>query len=480
MAVLGQSGLTLAEVSAHLRFLASDELMGRKTGTAGNDVAARYIAEQFRAAGLSELDGAQDHLQRIDFENVIPPKSGSLRVEGATLRQGEEIVILEGPARPVQADAVFAEFGRSQSQYATDDFGDTTITGKIVVAKFGTPEARGQQAVRESRKKRSIAAAKGAVGLIELYSGRIPWDGLSRFLLQPRMQIAAQTKNTPPMFHIILNDSDGKHAAQFRSKNSKVTFENGDFRKTALRSSNVVGMVQGIDPRLRQEHLLLSAHFDHVGASMNLRGATAADSIFNGASDNAMGTVAVMAAAKLLAQNPPARSVIFMATTAEEEGLLGSRYYTENPLVPLPQTVFVLNTDGAGLRDPDVVTVIGLERTTAQNAIERAVQEHKLAATSDPVPQMGLFNLSDNAPFARAGVPAITISPGFKTFDEKIASKLHQPGDEVDASFNFQYLLTFCKAYAQAARSIADMENTPRWITGDPFEKVANKLYGGR
>ena len=125
--------LTLAEVSTHLRFLASDELMGRKTGTAGNDVAARYIAKQFRAAGLSKLDGAQDYLQRITFENVIPPKSGSLDLEGAILRQGAEIVILEGTPEPIQAETVFAEFGRSQPQYPTDDFANISAKGKVAL-----------------------------------------------------------------------------------------------------------------------------------------------------------------------------------------------------------------------------------------------------------------------------------------------------------------------------------------------------------
>ncbi|MGB3544808.1 M28 family peptidase, partial [Rubrivirga sp.] len=135
-------------------------------------------------------------------------------------------------------------------------------------------------------------------------------------------------------------------------------------------SRNVLGLVTGSDPALRDEVVVLTAHYDGLGASMGQRGATAADSVFNGARDNGMGVAALIAAARDLAESPPARSVLLFAPAAEELGLVGSRYYVENPLVPLRETVFVLNTDGAGYSDTSVIGLIGQDRTGVGSLVE--------------------------------------------------------------------------------------------------------------
>ena len=148
------------------------------------------------------------------------------------------------------------------------------------------------------------------------------------------------------------------------------------------------------------------------------------DSIFNGARDNAMGVTAILEAAKALSQQRPNRSVLVLAFTGEEIGLLGSKYYAEHPLVPLKQTIFDLDTDGAGYSDTTIVSVIGLERTGAKAEIEAGAKAFGLGVFAEPAPEQGLFDRSDNVNFAIKGVPAPDFSPGFKAFDQEIAKIL--------------------------------------------------------
>lgn len=241
---------------------------------------------------------------------------------------------------------------------------------------------------------------------------------------------------------------------------------------------NVAGIVNGHDPALRDTFIVLTAHYDHVGAGLDKPRATPADSIFNGARDNAMGIVALLGAAKALQAKPPRRSVLILAVTAEESGLLGSRYYVEHPLVPLEQTAFVLNIDGAGYNDTSAVTIIGLGRTTADTLLHAGPTAFGLKVLPDPVPEQNLFNRSDNAPFARKGVPALTFSEGFTAFDDQLMQYYHQPADEADEAFDYAYLLRFTQAYAHTARRLADHQGPLQWLPGDPFEGAARRLYG--
>jgi Zn-dependent M28 family amino/carboxypeptidase len=247
-----------------------------------------------------------------------------------------------------------------------------------------------------------------------------------------------------------------------------------------LPARNVLGFVEGTDPALKEEYVVLMAHYDHVGAGMDRGpGATAADSIFNGARDNGMGVAALLGAASALAEAPPRRSVLFLAVTAEEKGLLGSRFYVDHPLLPLDRAVYVLNIDGGGYSDTSAVTVIGLGRTSADALLREAAGAYRLAVVADPAPEQNLFDRSDNVSFARKGVPAPTFSPGFRAFsDPGIMDYYHQPRDEVDEAFDFAYLRRFVQAYARSARSLADAPDRPRWLPGDKYEAAARVLYG--
>jgi Zn-dependent M28 family amino/carboxypeptidase len=274
-------------------------------------------------------------------------------------------------------------------------------------------------------------------------------------------------------------------AEQLRAAGVSPVTEAGYFQPFALpdgaESQNVLGVIPGTDPELRDEYVMLLAHYDHVGAGDHgggMRPTTEADSIYNGARDNGMGVVALLHAARSLAADPPARSIVLFAAGAEEMGLVGSRFYAEHPLVPLEQTVFALNVDTGGYSDTSAVTVVGLERTTAAPLIREGAARAGLGLTPQPDPRMQLFRRSDNINLARRGIPAPTFSPGFLSFsDPGVADYYHQVTDEV-GDLDFAYLARFADAYAQTARLIADAPERPRWADGDEFEAAGRTLYG--
>lgn len=222
-------------------------------------------------------------------------------------------------------------------------------------------------------------------------------------------------------------------------------------------SKNVIGYIEGKNARMKNEFVLLCAHYDHLGTG-HFRGSTDIDIIFNGARDNGMGTVALICAAKALAIEPASRSVVFVAFTGEEEGCLGSKYFVENPLISLDTIIFVLNNDGGGFNATNLIRIAGLERISPKELITEAVDKYGLSVLPYPSEYQYLYELSDNMPFACKGIPAITVSPGFDKVDDEILKYIHTVEDEADDAFNYSYLLKFTRAYISIARAIA---NTP-------------------
>lgn len=230
-------------------------------------------------------------------------------------------------------------------------------------------------------------------------------------------------------------------------------------------------MVEGSDPKLKDEYIIYSAHYDHVGIGKpNAQN----DSIYNGARDNAVGTVTVLSAAKSIAKRPTKRSALFILFTAEEKGLLGSRWYVENPVIPLNQMVFCFNSDNGGYNDTSLATVVGLNRTTEGDLIRKAVGEFGLKAIDDPVG--GFFNRSDNVHFARKGIPAPTFSLGFTAFDDEIGKYYHQTADNPD-NLDYNYLEQFFRAYVLSCRYIGNSDSTPFWTEGDDYYEAGKQLY---
>ena len=169
--------------------------------------------------------------------------------------------------------------------------------------------------------------------------------------------------------------------------------------------------------------------------------------------------------------------MLLLAVTAEEKGLLGSKAFVEDPLVPLERVVFDLNFDGAGYDDTSAVTVIGLDRTSARPLIEAGARAAGLEAINDPAPEQNLYDRSDNVRFAAAGVPAVNVAPGMTGFSEAVMQYYHQPTDN-PGSLDYDYVARYAEAAARIARAIADAEERPRWTPGDKYEAAGRELYG--
>jgi Zn-dependent M28 family amino/carboxypeptidase len=320
---------------------------------------------------------------------------------------------------------------------------------------------------------------RGATAILELYSGP-GWAGLDDFLGGPRLVVEEEDAGRKIPYFLV-RDQGGALRGKLQAAGAHTTrISLSERRVERLESANVIGVLPGRDPRLKDEFLGLTAHFDHVGQNERHPGATKEDSIFNGARDNGMGVTALLAAAAVLSQDRPARSLLFIAFTAEEAGLLGSAYYVKKPAVPLEKTVFVLNNDGAGYTDTSEVTVLGLNRTTAASDIVKGCRESGVEAIPGDFSIQMFFNASDNRSFAEKGVPSPTFSPGIRTFSEEIRKYYHRPSDEADEHFDFAYLERFCEAYVHSARLIANRPTRPTWVAGDKYEKAAARLYAGK
>jgi hypothetical protein len=473
--------LEKGELEAHLRFLASDDLMGRATGTEGNNVAARYIADHLQAHGFQLAPGLDSYFQQIPLESVAPARSAALKVGKKTYEHGKDFVITRGKAVKINAAAVFAGYGWVDAQKGHDDFKGLDVKGKIVFVLSGLPDGGSRsESFAASAKKRQFALERGAAALFELYTMRMPWDFFLGFINREQLGVADDSglaaQNLP--YGWIKENNSEFIVALKEGKKVKASLRSDGVRHKSLASQNVIGILEGTDTLLRNEYILITAHYDHVGVK-KISGPRdpEMDTIFNGARDNAMGVVALMAAAQSLAKRPPKRSVIILAVTGEEIGMVGSRFYANNPLIPLESTVFNLNSDGAGYNDTSVVSILGAERTGVKDLVEAGAHPFGLNAAHNPAPEQNLYDRSDNVSFASKGMPAVTMSPGFHSFDEEILQRYHQVSDEAD-TIDFDYLKKFCQAFSHFARLVADSPERPWWETGDKYEGKGKELYG--
>jgi hypothetical protein len=475
---LPESTLPMTETSTHLRFLAADELMGRRTGEQGNMVAARYIAEQFRALGLKLASGQSSFYQKVPFKNTMPNTEGSLIVGDSTLKMMTDFIVLEGKASDLKGlQVVFA--GNGWVDKETDDYKDLDVKGKIVIVSLGTPKTTSPwEAIQASELKTKIAAEHGAAALVELFTAKLPWKNVVGYFASERLKLDMKKAGEPDIAMPHLWVSGNRAALLAKDKVQTLSLTTFDRKETPVLSCNVVGVLEGTDPVLKNEYVILSSHFDHVGTGKNGGQAfTKEDSIFNGARDDAFGCTAVLYAAKCFSQIKTKRSILFIAFTGEEIGLLGSNYYAENPLIPLKQCVYDLNCDGAGYNDTTLLTTIGLNRTDCKTELETASKAFGLTIKDDPAPEQNLFDRSDNVSFAAKGIPAPTFAPGFTAFDASIFKYYHQATDNPE-TINFTYLHKHCQVFAYAARLIANRKNQPKWIANDKYETAYKTLYG--
>ncbi|MFC3414488.1 M28 family peptidase [Algoriphagus hitonicola] len=457
------------EAIGHFTYLASDELMGRDPVRPEIELAEKYIAEQLKKYGASEIPGADGYYQNIPFRISSPPSTGKVTLADKNFTQGEDLLVLDGLA--IEGDYPLVDIGFGLEE----DFEGKDLSGKILISNVGAPNRISPADLFALGREKVVRAKEaGALGLIERFNiPSVPWQLVSNFLNRTTLGIdQGESSNLPYIWIKDLDNSLRDQLSEGKLTSTNLQIEGKNNR--SITGKNIVAWVEGTDPQLKDECVLLSAHFDHVGVGTPDE---SGDSIYNGARDNAVGTVAVINAAKYFAKNPPKRSILLALWTAEEKGLLGSAYFAENPLVPLDKIIYNLNIDNGGYNDTSVITVIGLGRTSVDDEIISAVSEFGLEAIPDPSPEQGLYDRSDNVNFAKKGIPAPTFSLGFQAFDDEIQKYYHKPGDHVD-NFDLDYAVKYWKSYILSAERVANWDQKPVWKAGDKYEEVSKKLYG--
>lgn len=455
---------------SELTYLASDELKGRDPGTPEMALAYDFIAKQLEAAGAKPVSGAEGYFQNIPFMMSAPPTKGEVKLKDSVYSQGKNMLVINGDAISGKYELVDVGFGLASDLEGKD------LKGKILLTNVGAPDRMSPADLFSlGAEKAKLAEEAGAIGVIERFNiPSIPWPLISNYL--NRTQLVIDNGESSKMPYIWIEDVKNtfKNLLTAGKVEAELSIE-GKINES-VDGKNVVAWIEGTDKNLKNEYVMLSAHYDHVGIG---KPDETGDSIYNGTRDNAIGTVAVMNAAKFFAKNPPKRSVLLALWTAEEKGLLGSAYFAENPLIPLKQIIYNLNIDGAGYNDTSIITVIGLGRTTADDLVSQAVADFGLKAIADPAPEQGLYDRSDNVNFAKEGIPAPTFSLGFTAFDDEINKYYHKAADEVD-SVDLDYVTLYWKSFILAAQNIANAADQPMWVAGDKYEEAGKKLYGDK
>jgi aminopeptidase YwaD len=456
-------------IEGHIYFLADDLLKGRETGSPENKIAASYLANTLRGYGVQPIPSTNSYFQEVKLQKLSPPKLFELAINGLP---SINKVALEVSAIEFDGESNYLGYGLEE------DYKDRDLKGKLIIIRGGSDkakDARGAFGLRNT--KMQLAKEAGVLGIIELIDVKSDmWVFIDHNFNTDRLELATEEEQSTEQefVYIWLQDKNGSEATSFeRDKKPKVTLTMSNKTISPILSQNVIGIAEGTDPKLKNEYIIYSAHYDHVGIGTPDE---SGDTIYNGARDNAVGTTTVLSMAENLVKYPTKRSALFILFTGEEKGLLGSSYYVDHPVLPLNQMVYCFNSDNAGYNDTSVATIVGLERTTAAGHIKNAATAFGLRATDDPAPEQGLFDRSDNVHFAKKGIPAPTYSLGFTSFDGDVTKYYHRPGDEAE-TLDYDYLYKFFSSYVLAGRLIANDPVTPFWVKNDKYEMVGKELY---
>ncbi|MGK0427069.1 MAG: hypothetical protein ACJAUR_001173 [Ulvibacter sp.] len=456
-------------IEGHIYFLADDLLKGRETGSPENKIAASYLANTLRGYGVQPIPSTNSYFQEVKLQKLSPPKLFELAINGLP---SINKVALEVSAIEFDGESNYLGYGLEE------DYKDRDLKGKLIIIRGGSDkakDARGAFGLRNT--KMQLAKEAGVLGIIELIDVKSDmWVFIDHNFNTDRLELATEEEQSTEQefVYIWLQDKNGSEATSFeRDKKPKVTLTMSNKTISPILSQNVIGIAEGTDPKLKNEYIIYSAHYDHVGIGTPDE---SGDTIYNGARDNAVGTTTVLSMAENLVKYPTKRSALFILFTGEEKGLLGSSYYVDHPVLPLNQMVYCFNSDNAGYNDTSVATIVGLERTTAAGHIKNAATAFGLRAIDDPAPEQGLFDRSDNVHFAKKGIPAPTYSLGFTSFDGDVTKYYHRPGDEAE-TLDYDYLYKFFSSYVLAGRLIANDPVTPFWVKNDKYEMVGKELY---
>ena len=503
-----------APLRAHMAFLSSDALEGRGTGQRGGELTVTYLETQAAAVGLKPGNG-KSFRQPVKIAGVrsLPEKSNVGIVangKAVPLQFGADWVWGPGDGKAdhtLDAEMVFVGYGIVAPEEKWDDFKGMDVKGKVIVMMVNDPAPTAAEANRFNGAgltyygrwtyKLEEAARQGAAGVLLIHTDasasygwsvvQNSWANAERFqLTEGKVGSGLQgwmTDDTARKVFAAAGQDLDKLRAAAEDRNFKPVALNARVKGEAraqvrtLEEFNVAGVVPGTDPKLKDEVVIYSAHWDHMGKQ-----GTEGDTIFNGAVDNASGTGALLAMAAEAVKNPAKRSQMFLWVGAEEQGLLGSAAYVAAPLWPIAKTAANLNLDSLNwvglVKD---VSVPGSERTElGAMAASVAKSMGMVIAPSKPDLSGGYFR-SDHFSFAKAGVPAFSVGYGSSWVKDADANnakaktyraKYHQVGDEYDPSWDLSGMVQQAQFTLNLGRAVADAPKMPAWKAGDPFGKV--------
>lgn len=499
---LAQSSDAEVRIEADVAFLADDLLEGRAAGQRGYDLAARYVETRFMGLGLKPAGDAAGttYRQPVPLARVTVDPSAMIAWGGREWRQGEQVIVQAGGRTGevnLQAPVVFVGYGLNAPEAGLDDYAGLDVAGKIVVVLGGVPAGLDSELAASLGASKAAAAARmGAVGLLTVAPAPAQttegWNRMSSAAGMPAYRLANADgtfagATSPLQATGVLGPQaadallGGRLAAIMAEAAAPGVRPKGfgiegpitlraTTDATALPTDNIAGLLPGSDPALANEIVVVMGHLDHVGMSQ-----TGDDRISNGAMDNAGGIAILLEAARMLAAEPPRRSVLFLAVTAEERGLLGSDHYARNPVSAKDRYVGVVNLDMPILSyDFSDVVAFGGEHSTIGRIAAQAVAVEQVALSPDPMPEQGVFTRSDHYSFVRAGIPSVMLATGYANGGEQawgdfFAHRYHKPADDLSQTFNWSAASRFARVNAAIARGIADAPARPQWYADSPF-----------
>jgi Zn-dependent M28 family amino/carboxypeptidase len=506
---------------AHLEFLADDALEGRRPGTRGAELTAKYLAAQFRRLGLAPAGDSGTYYHRVPIITLTPKPT--LRVAGpdpVELAYRDDYVLWSMRNDSVtasQGNLVFVGYGIVAPEYGWDDYRDADVKNKIVVALVNDPGLRDSTIFRGPvltyygrwTYKIEEAERQGAAGILLIHtteSATYPWTTVQSGWIGPQVRIeepptsllvAGWLSNgaATRLFHGAGQDlgrlMDLAATRQFKAVPLTTRIE-ATVRSAITRSetSNVLARLPGRGP-LAQEAVLITGHYDHFGIGTAVDG----DSIYNGAEDNASGTAAVLAAAEAFVRSGvrTSRAMVFVGFTAEESGLLGSEALVAKPTIPLSRTAAILNLDVMNLygRTRDV-SALGLDQSSLGAVFGRAAMAEGLQVSINKDALLhGLYFRSDHFPFARAGIPGTSIQNGEKYVgqpagyghekkEEYTAKRYHQPSDEILPWFTYAGALQQLRVIVRTAVAAGNAPRQPVWNKTSEFREAGERRLRGR
>ena len=510
-------------IQSHLHFLADDLLEGRDTGSRGHEIASLYIASEFQKYGLKRAGDEGSYLQRVDFRQAfLDQASPELTL---TSEQGEQSLQypkdyityanVSATETNLQGELVFVGYGITAKELEHDDYQNIDVDGKIVVVLSGKPKSFPSEEgahFGSGRQKLKYAADNGAIGYITIatpLSEKVrPYQNSLNYLHTPSVRWLKEDgtpSNTQPAIRggayfnmdtaakvfagasTSLEDvykmlEEDKSPQGFALPHSISLTSKSEHKK--ISSPNVVGILEGSDPQLKSEYVVYSAHSDHIGFAKTVK----KDKINNGAMDNASGTAVLMETARMFSEmtEKPKRSILFVAVSGEEKGLLGSDYFAQNPTVPEGSMVANVNLDMPILtyEFADIIA-FGANHSDMQASVAKAAENIGLTLSPDPWPEQALFTRSDHYSFVKQGVPSVFLVPGLKSadpdvdgskvFGEFLSTNYHKPGDDLNQPFNWTAARKFAEVNFQIGDTLANQENKPSWNEGDFFGNTFGK-----